>query len=364
MRSAYVQAFDAPMQVDGSVEVRDPRPGEILVRVAGCGICHSDLYTYQGGLSGLPIVLGHEAAGTVEVVGDEVRNLRVGDKVVLTPIPPCGQCYWCLRGEPGVCINSQAIMSGTFTDGTTGLSREGATVYRGLGVGGFAEYVVTSENGAVKVPDDTALDVACVIGCAVQTGVGAVLNTARVEQGATVLVLGLGGIGLSVVQGARIAGAGRIIASDPLQPRRDAALKLGATDAIDPTSDDVAAAAIELTGLGVDYAFEAAGKAALIEVGIAATRTGGTTVAVGAPGISEGVTINPAVLFTAREKKLFGCLLGSSNSLRDIPRLVSLWRNGHLDLESMVTARRPLDEINDAFADADAGVGIRTVISV
>lgn len=363
MLAALLESADAPIVVD-TVDIAAPGPGHVRVRVSHCGVCHSDLTVARSGYAPTPVVLGHEAAGVVDAVGEGVTSLAPGDTVVLTPIPACGCCYWCVRGEPGVCVNSRSIMSQTFLDGTTGLSRDGVTVYRGLGVGAFAEMVLTPETGAVKVPHDTPLDVACVLGCAVQTGVGAVLNAARVEPGATVLVLGLGGIGLSVVQGARVAGASRVIGSDPLPERREAARRLGATDVIDPTQDDVAVRAAALTEVGVDYAFEAAGKAALVEVGIAATRPGGTTVAVGAPRLEESITIAPAVLFTTMEKKLLGCLLGSSNSLREIPRLLALWRTGQLDLEALITARRPLDGVDDAFTDLEAGRGIRTVISV
>jgi Zn-dependent alcohol dehydrogenase len=261
-------------------------------------------------------------------------------------------------------VNNSAVLTNTFRDGSTGLSRDGTTVYRGLGVGGFAEYARCTETGAVKVPDDVPLDVVCVIGCAVQTGVGAVLNTAGVEPGATVLVLGLGGIGQATVQGARVAGASRIVASDPIPARREAALRLGATDVIDPGTDNVAATVLGMTGVGADYAFECAGLAALAHVGIAATRPGGTTVLVGAPPVDQAITIAPAVLFGIQEKQLKGCFLGSCNSLRDIPRMVDLWRAGRLDLEGMITHRRPLEEINDAFADMEAGVGIRTVLEV
>ena len=333
------------------------------MKVSHCGICHSDLTVQHGG--GLtPIVLGHEAAGVVDAVGEGVTLLAPGDKVVLTPIAPCGRCYFCIRGDSGCCVNSHDVLTNTFADGTTGLSRDGGTVYRGLGVGGFAEYALCSETGAVKVPDDAPLDVVCVIGCAVQTGVGAVLNTARVEPGATVLVLGLGGIGQSVVQGARVAGASRIVASDPVAERREAALRLGATDVIDPGADDVAATVLAMTGVGADYAFECAGLASLAQVGIAATRPGGTTVLVGAPPVDQAITIAPAVLFGIQEKQLKGCFLGSCNSLRDIPRMIDLWRAGQLDLDGLITHRRPLAEINDAFADMEAGVGIRTVLEV
>ncbi len=363
MRAALLEAANQPFVIDDSVKIDDPGPGYVRVKVSNCGICHSDLTVTRSAMA-TPIVLGHEAAGVVDAVGEGVTILAPGDSVVLTPIAPCGRCYFCVRGDAGLCVNNRDVLTNTFADGTTGLSRNGDKVYRGLGVGGFAEYVLTTETGAIRVPDDTPLDIVCVIGCAVQTGVGAVLNTAQVEPGATVLVLGLGGIGQSVVQGARVAGASRIIASDPIPARREAALRLGATDVIDPGSDDVASVARAITDVGPDYAFECAGIAALAQVGIAATRPGGMTVLVGAPSADQAITIAPAVLFGIEEKQLKGCFLGSCNSLRDVPRMVDLWRAGQLDLEGLITHRRPLDEINDAFADMEAGRGIRTVLEM
>ena len=363
MRAALLEAANEPFVIDDSVKIDDPGPGYVRVKVSNCGICHSDL-TVARGASATPIVLGHEAAGVVDAVGEGVTMLAPGDSVVLTPIAPCGRCYFCVRGDAGLCVNNRDVLTNTFADGSTGLSRGDDLVYRGLGVGGFAEYVLTTETGAIRVPDDTPLDIVCVIGCAVQTGVGAVLNTAQVEPGATVLVLGLGGIGQSVVQGARVAGASRIIASDPIPARREAALKLGATDVIDPGRDDVATVARSITDVGPDYAFECAGLAALAQVGIAATRPGGMTVLVGAPTAEQAITIAPAVLFGIEEKQLKGCFLGSCNSLRDVPRMVDLWRAGQLDLEGLITHRRPLDEINEAFADMEAGRGIRTVLEM
>jgi S-(hydroxymethyl)glutathione dehydrogenase / alcohol dehydrogenase len=364
MRAALYEAGNTKLTVDDAIDIADPGPGQVRVKVHHCGLCHSDYTVLHSGYGSGAMVLGHEAAGVVESVGADVTMLTVGDKVVLTPIAPCGRCYWCVRAEPGLCVNNADVTAATFRDGTTGLSRHGEQVLRGLGVGGFAEYALAHETGAVKVPDDTPLEIACVIGCAVQTGVGAVLNTAAVEPGATVLVLGLGGIGLSVVQGARAAGAARIVASDPILARREAALRMGATDVLDPATTDVVGATRELTEVGADYAFEAAGVAALAEVGIEATRAGGTTVLVGAPSVDQKITINPAVLFGIAEKKLVGCFLGSCNSLRDIPRLVAMWQAGQLDLEALITHRRPLDEINDAFADLEAGIGIRTVVNL
>jgi Zn-dependent alcohol dehydrogenase len=363
MRAALLEEAGRVLAVVDDVDVAIPGPGQVRVRVAHCGLCHSDL-TVMGVGGFLPVVLGHEAAGVVEEVGTGVTTLVPGDKVLLAPLAPCGRCYWCVRGEESICESAMIGLAGVFPDGTTPLSRGGATVYRGLGVGGFGEYVVTSEAGAVKIGAEVPLDVAAVIGCAVQTGVGAVLNTAAVEEGATVLVMGLGGVGISVVQGARLAGAARIVVSDPVAERREAAARFGATDAIDPTSSDVAAACQEPTaGIGVDYAFDAAGSPALLGVGLAATRRGGTTVGVGVGAGAQDLTISAAG-HVMGEKKLLGCVFGSGNPHREVPRLLSLWEQGRLDLEGMISFRRPLDEINEGFEDMKAGKGIRTVLDL
>ena len=365
MRAAVLEEQGKPIRICDDVEVDAPEHDQVRVRVHACGICHSDLSIVDGAFpSPLPVILGHEAAGIVEEIGAGVTGLAPGDHVVLTPVPPCGTCYWCVRGEPGCCVNTAGLLTSSLPDGRTGLRRGDTTVYRGVNMAGFAEQVLVPATGAVKVPADAPLDVLCVIGCAVQTGVGAVLNTARVPAGASVLIMGLGGIGLSAVQGARIAGAARIIASDPVAERREIAGRLGATDFIDPTSEDVVQRTHALTGVGADYAFETAGRGALVQTGLFATRAGGTTVCVGAPPITEGIEFAPASLFVIQEKKLLGCTLGSSNSLRDIPRLVSLWQAGRLDLESMITARRPLAAIEQGFADLRANRGIRTVLTI
>jgi S-(hydroxymethyl)glutathione dehydrogenase / alcohol dehydrogenase len=365
MRAAVLETAAAPLVVRDDVRIDDPRPGHVRVRVTHCGVCHSDLSIADGVFpSPTPVVLGHEAAGLVDAVGADVGGLSPGDPVVLTPVPPCGRCYWCVRGEPGVCVNATMIQTSTFADGSTGLARGGDVVFRGVGLGAFAEYVLVPAPGAIRVGRDVPLDVACVLGCAVQTGVGAVLNTARVEPGASVLVMGLGAIGLSIVQGARLAGAARIVASDPVPARREAARRFGATDCLDPTATDVLARTLELTAIGVDYAFDAVGRAGLVQTGIAACRNGGTTVAVGAAPLDDAITIAPAALFTVTEKKLVGCTLGSCHAVRDIPRLIALWQAGRLDLESLVTARRPLAEVNGALDDLRAGRGIRTILTI
>lgn len=366
MRAALLETPGTVVVVD-DVEINDPRAGEVLVRVRYCGLCHSDLSVVDASFpGGLPVVLGHEAAGVVEAVGPGVTCVAVGDPVVLTPLPNCGRCYFCVRNEPTLCKEySISLFTGLLPDGTTPLSRGGQPVFRGLATAAFGELALMPEAGVVKIDPDVPLEVACVLGCAVQTGVGAVLNTAKVEVGATVLVLGAGGIGIAVTQGARIVGATTIVVSDPSEERREAAKRFGATHVVDPTATDVAAACHELTdGIGVDYAFEAAGHASLLETGIAATRPGGTTVGVGAPPIDQSVTLHGVVGFTAMEKKLIGCLLGSCDAHRDVPRMLELWKAGLLDLEGMITSRRPLAEVGEAIEDMKARRGIRTVLQV
>jgi Zn-dependent alcohol dehydrogenase len=366
MRAAVLEKVGQDLIVADDITIDpEPRAGEVLVRMTNCGVCHSDLHFVDGSLPcATPIILGHEAAGVVERVGPGVTHLAEGDKVILTLRPPCGHCYHCIRGEVSICQQAAATSTGVLADGTTRLSRGDEVVFRGVGIAAFSEYVVTDATGAIKVPADTPLDIACVIGCAVQTGVGAVLNTAKVEEGATVMIVGLGGIGISIAQGARLAGASRVIGVDPVASRREQAAQFGVTDTIDPASSDVAAAAFDLTGgIGVDYAFDAVGRGALAESCVAATRAGGTAVMVGVPRIEDTVTIH-AISFALSEKKLKGCFLGSSDPQREFPRLIELWRAGRLDLEGMITARRPLDEINEAFADMKAGTGLRTVLNI
>ena len=365
MRAALLEAPNKPLVMVDDVEIRAPRVGEVRVAVKHCGLCHSDLSVINGSFpSGLPVILGHEAAGVVDAVGPGVSHLAPGDRVVLTPCPPCGNCYWCVRNEHSLCVNTTSIMTNALPDGSTGLFRGGEPVYRGLGVGAFAEYDLTLETGAIKIPDEVPLEVACVIGCAVQTGVGAALNTAQVKEGDSVLVMGLGGVGMSVVQGARLAGASKIIVSDPVAERRESARGFGATHLIDPTEvEDVAAHVIELTGVGADFAFEAAGVGKLVETGIAAVRNGGTTVMVGAPPLTDLVTMMPALL-VFQQKKISGCTLGSCNSLHEVPRMIDLYRADRLDLEGLVTNRRPIEEINEAAEDLTASRGIRTVLNL
>ena len=363
MRGALLTEVPAEPQIVADLECADPGAGQVRVRVSHCGLCHSDLSVMDGLAAGLPVVLGHEAAGTVEAIGEGVAGLEPGDNVMLSPFAPCGSCYFCVRGDHVLCVEA-SMLTGLDPDGTSPLSHQGDLVYRGLGVGGFGEYTVVAQTAAVRLAEDVPLEIAAVLGCAVQTGVGAVLNTAGVEAGATVLIMGLGGVGASVVQGARLAGASRIIVSDPVPERRDLVASMGATDAIDPLATDVVEEVLRLTGVGVDYAFDAAGNTTLVETGLAASRPGGTTVMVGAPPLEQSINIPAAVLFLTQEKKLLGSLYGSGNSAREVPRLIGLWQAGRLDLESLITGRVPLDQLSRAIDDMRASRGMRTIISI
>ncbi|NQX87761.1 MAG: alcohol dehydrogenase catalytic domain-containing protein, partial [Halioglobus sp.] len=319
MKAAVFEEVGESIKIYDDIDVIEPRAGEVRVKVHYCSVCHSDLSIIDGSLPAFGhTILGHEASGVVESVGSGVTSLAVGDHVVMTPVPPCGTCYFCVRGETAICSNNTSLTSFALADGNTGLSRKGEVIYRGMGVGAFAEYVVTPVNGAVKIAPDVPLELAGLLGCALQTGIGAVLNTADVESGATVAVMGLGGVGISAVQGAKLAGASIILASDPVTERRELAKTFGATHVIDPLNEDLPQRCLELThGIGMDYAFETAGVTKLVETGIAITRAGGTTVAVGAPPLDQGIEINHFVMFSTTEKKLCGCLMGSCNSLRD-----------------------------------------------
>ena len=364
MRAALLSDPSSPLELVDDLDLADPRPGEVCVAVSHSGICHSDLTIIEGGYM-VPAVLGHEAAGVVAGVGDGVSHVSEGDKVMITPLAPCGHCDGCARQQASRCTQAMSFVAGTRPDASSPFSRRGRLVHRGLGVGAFAEHTVVPASGVVRLDDDVPLEVACLIGCAVQTGVGAVLNTASVERGATVVVTGLGGVGISAVQGARIAGASRIIASDPVESRRQAALRLGATDAVGADPAELKAAVADATGgRGADYAFETAGVPGLASLGVEITGSGGTTVVVGAPPPEHTTDIGSTTVFMIQQKRLVGSLLGDCWPSRDIPLLVGLWQRGELDLESMITARLPLQGINEGFNRLRKAQGVRTVIEI
>ena len=344
------------------LELEEPRAGEVLVRMAAVGVCGTDLHSYKGEWTRpTPIVLGHEGAGVVEAVGRGVDDARVGERVVLSWAPACGECGACRRGRPAACGPlSSAIARGTLLDGHTGLSLDGATVYRGTATGALADRVVVSADAALPLGGDVPLEQAALLGCAALTGVGAVLNAARPAPGFTALVIGAGGVGQFLVQGARIAGAREILAVDPVAGRREQALALGATRACAP--DDVRAAVRELDPEGVDYAFDAVGAAATTALALRWTRGGGTAVIVGLPAAGERLDLDP-LDFTNREKTLTGTIYGSEDPGVMLPRLLDLVAAGELDLESLVGPSFPLDRADDAFRTSLAGEPGRVLVT-
>jgi S-(hydroxymethyl)glutathione dehydrogenase/alcohol dehydrogenase len=353
----------------GSVEVVDvelapPRSGEVEVQIAAAGVCHSDLHVVQGDWDvPTPVVLGHEGAGVVTAIGDGVTDVRVGDHVVLSWVPACGECRQCRLGRPWQCEPVATIVAplGVLFDGTSRWSRDGVPVHHYLGVSSFAERVVVPAAGAIPVRRDAPLDVIALVGCAIATGVGAVRNTAEVEEGATVAVIGCGGVGLSCVQGARLAKAGRIIAIDIDAGKLETARRLGATDTVDSSACDAVAAVLELVPGGVDYAFDAIGKIATTEQALQSLGLGGAAVIVGLPPTGSTARFDPLVLAESNQR-ILGSNYGSVDPRRDIPGLVDLYMDGELDLDSMVSSRRPLSAAREALDDLAAGRSLRTLL--
>ncbi|GAA2050668.1 Zn-dependent alcohol dehydrogenase [Catenulispora yoronensis] len=335
-----------------------PAPGQVRIRIRATGVCHSDLSAMTGVIpQPAPFVPGHEGAGEIVAVGDGVTQVAVGDHVVVCWNPPCDSCESCRRGEGNLCVN--IFFGMTFQPH---FRLDGTDIYGFAGSGTFAEEMVVPWQCAVKIPDDVPFDVAALIGCGVTTGVGAVLNTARVEPGSSVAVIGAGGVGISVIQGAGIAGAAEIVAIDPVESKHAAALRFGATRAVKP--EDADAAKAEVTGkAGFDYVFEVVGRSALVRQAYALTRRGGTVTVVGAGKNDDLVTFDMFQLFFDN-KRILGSYYGGADPRREYRRLIALWRAGRLDLEGMITARLKLDDINQALDLLRSGEAIRTIIEV
>ena len=334
-------------------------PHDVLVRLCASGICHTDLTVIRG-LSNLPlpIVPGHEGCGIVEAVGDDVRRTRVGDRVLASVSPACGTCWWCLNGLSNHCELGPTVLGTKRFDLADGRS---ATAVCGCGT--FAEAMVVHEASVVPVRTDLPDDQLALLGCGVMTGLGAVLNTADVRPGSSVAVIGCGGVGQSVVQGARIAGAVTIVAVDPAPGRREASLRIGATHAVDPRADDPLDAVRALTeGRGADYTFEAVGRPELIVQAFDMARAAGTVTVVGMPAKDDVITL-PALRAVFSGKRLAGSKVGGAQILRDVPRYVRLAESGRLDLGSMVSRRITLDEVNDGIELLERAEGVRTVIA-
>jgi S-(hydroxymethyl)glutathione dehydrogenase / alcohol dehydrogenase len=344
------------------LELEEPGAGEVLVRMAAVGVCGTDLHSYKGEWERpTPIVLGHEGAGVVECAGDGVNGLREGDRVVLSWASACGVCRACRRGRPAACGPlSTAIGRGTLLDGRTGMSIDGETVYRGTATGALTERLVVAAGAALPIGVDVPLEQAALLGCAALTGVGAVLNAARPESGFTALVIGAGGVGQFVVQGARIAGAAAVLVVDPVEGRREQALRLGATAACSP--DDVRGAVRAIDREGVDYAFDAVGAPETTALALRWTRSGGTAVVVGLPAGGVRLSLDP-LDFTNREKTLTGTIYGSEDPAVALPRLLDLVQAGELELASLVGPSFPLDRADEAFRASLAGEPGRVLVT-
>jgi S-(hydroxymethyl)glutathione dehydrogenase/alcohol dehydrogenase len=356
-------AANEPLQVE-EIELDDPGPGEVRLKVEAAGVCHSDLHWMLGHASTpLPVVLGHEGCGVVESVGDGVTTVQPGDRCVFILRPNCGRCDYCTVGRPMLC-NGRTNPDGTLFDGTTRIRRlSGDAVYHYGRISCFAEHAVIPEEQLLVCGSDIPADRAALIGCAVITGFGAVMNTARIELGSDVAVFGCGGIGLNVIQAARMLGARRIVAVDVDERHLGFARDFGATDLVDARSGDPVAAIHAATGGGAHYAFDAYGSPRTMEQAFAAVRAGGTAVQIGLSAEGETGSISPFELALS-EKTLKGSFMGSSRPRVDMPRLLDLYRLGRLDLDRLVTRTYRLDEINGAYDDLQRGVLARGVITM
>lgn len=356
MRGAVLRHIDARLTIE-ELELSAPGSGMVRVRIAASGVCHSDLSVVDGTVpQPLPAVLGHEGAGVVTEVGPGVTSVAPGDHVVVSWIVPCRACAACRRGQPTLCDSGmQHVMGGPY--GTA----NGDPVRAGFGTATFAEETVVPAGAAIRIPADFPLDLASLIGCGVVTGVGAVVNTAQVRPGETVVVIGCGGVGLAAIQGARLCGASRIIGVDRVAAKLEMARANGATHTVDATIADPLAAVQELSDGGTDHGFEVVGSAATIALAYAATRRGGTVTVVGAGRFDESVSF-PVMSLMVDAKRLQGSVYGSTDPARDFPRMVELQTAGALDLEKLITRRIALDGVNDAFRAMTDGEVARSVI--
>jgi S-(hydroxymethyl)glutathione dehydrogenase/alcohol dehydrogenase len=360
-RAAVFWGPDRPFTVE-EIDLDDPHPTDVVVRMAAVGICGTDLHNVKGEWDRpRPMVLGHEGAGVVEWVGGSVAGLSPGDEVVLSWAPSCRECEDCLAGRPARCVPlNGAIGAGTLVDGTTGMSLVGETLYRGTATGCLAEHVVVDRRVALPTGGDIPLRDAALLGCAALTGVGAVLFAARVQEGASVLVLGAGGVGQFVVQGARIAGAASIVAVDPIEGRRTQALRLGATHAV--ALDELKDALADVAPNGVDYAFDAVGDPQTADLAIRMSASGATVVLVGLPSAGAKIELDPIDLIR-RERWLTGTIYGSEDPAVALPVLLDHVRSGALELGALVGPAFPLNRINDAIEASLSGVPGRVLVT-
>ncbi len=362
VKAAILWEPGVPFSVE-TVDLGSPRAGEVLVKVAATGVCHSDWHLMTGATEhALPLVPGHEGAGVVEAIGEGVARVQPGDHVALNWAPNCGTCFYCLHDKPSLCTTYIGpIWAGTMLDGTTRFSKAEQPIYHFSSLGCFAEYIVVPEPCCVVVDPQVPLSVAALIGCAVTTGVGAVLNTAKVTPGSSVAVYGAGGVGLSIIMGARLAGASRIIAIDNNEAKGDFAQEFGATDILMAGAETVEAVRELTAGRGADFVFEAIGLPAVQEECLDAVRPGGTVVLAGVAPMGSSTNL-PGAVITRQEKTVTGTYYGSANTARDFPRYADLYLNGLLDLDRLITRTYALEEINQAYDDMLTGQNARGVV--
>ena len=362
IRAVVFSGPELPLEVT-EVDLAPPKEGEVKVRIAAAGVCHSDLHVMRGEWRlPLPLVMGHEGAGVVTEVGPGLAGLESGDHVILCWQPACRRCRHCASGYPSRCeLVAEVIPNGVLFDGTSRISRDGAPVHHYLGVSSFASQAVVPETGAVKIREDMPLEPAALIGCCVATGVGAALRTAPVREGATVVVIGCGAVGLSVIQGAVIASAGRVIAVDLLAHKLDLARTFGATESVNAAADDPVEAVRDLTG-GANYVFDAIGRISTTEQAVQMLGLGGTAVVVGLPPSGSKARFDPLVLAES-EQRIVGSNYGSVRPAVDFPLLADFYLDGRLAIDALITAHRPLEEVQTAFDDLVAGRAIRTILT-
>ncbi|WP_164831440.1 zinc-dependent alcohol dehydrogenase family protein [Sinorhizobium meliloti] len=356
-------AHTRPLSIE-TIDLAPPGPDELLVKIGAAGLCHSDLSVINGDRPRpVPMALGHEAAGTVEAVGSGVRDISPGDRVVMSFMPSCGHCFPCAEGRPALCVpGAEANGKGTLLSGERRLSCGEVPVNHHLGVSGFADYAVVSRHSAVRIEADLPMVEAALFGCAVLTGVGAVVNTCRVRPGESIAVVGLGGVGLAALLGAIAAGAERIVAIDLAEDKLKLARALGATDTFLAADPDAAENIRQATRGGVDHAIEAAGSVRAFDLAYRITRRGGLTVSAGLAHPSSQISI-PAVSLVAEERSVRGSYMGSCVPARDIPRFIALYERGRLPVDRLLSSTGPLEEINEAFDLLDQGRVIRHVIT-
>jgi S-(hydroxymethyl)glutathione dehydrogenase/alcohol dehydrogenase len=357
MKAAVLHAPNQPLTIE-EVGLTKPESREVLLRTAFAGLCHSDLHFIEGLYPHpTPVVLGHESAGIVEAVGDGVTYVQPGDHVITCLSVFCGTCPQCVTGHPNLCENTEVKMP----PGTARrMTWKGGHMNQAFNLSSFAEQMLVHENAMVKIDPDVPLDRAALVGCGVMTGVGAVFNAAKVEPGATVAVIGCGGVGLSAVNGAALAGAERIIAIDTVASKLELARELGATDPLTASNADPAQQVREMTGGGVHYSFEALGTKTTAEQAFGMLRPGGTATIIGM--VPFGVKIELHGYDFLRDRKLQGTSMGGNRFRVDMPRLLSLWRQGRLKLDHLISGRLKLEQINDGFAALKSGAPVRQLI--